>query len=243
MAYIPLFAAAKKSSLSQKVNFAQCVLLTENFAFRALTIGQMDTAELERKLGESARIIWNSGSMIKFRDYLKSQIDDARFEEQFARHSERRVKIQYYVLRELEKQLLGGGKGVVPGDHHSAKNHIEHILPKRLSRAKGRMNEWNWARANTEKHRGLVNRLGNLLVLEGDINKAVSNHEFSVKQKGKYKKSKSGKVNQIKCYKDSALRWPKIICDVKLWGAWTEAEIDARQKRMAEAALEIWSII
>ena len=242
LAYIPLLAAAKKFPPSQKVNFSQCVLLTEKFSFRALTIGQMDTAELEHKLGESARIILNSGSVTEFRKYLKSHIDDARFEEQFARHSERRVKIQYYILRELEIQLLGGGKGVVPGDHHSAKNHIEHILPKRLSSAKGRMNEWTWARANPEKHSGLVNRLGNLLVLEGDINKSVSNHEFSVKQNGKYTKNRSGKINQIKCYKDSALRWPNKICNVKKWRCWTEAEIDARQKRMAKDALKIWSI-
>ena len=180
--------------------------------------------------------------MTEFKDYLKNQINDTQFEAQFAKHSERRVKIQYYILGKLEIQRLGGGKGVVPGDHHSAKNHIEHILPKRLSSAQGRANEWPWARANPEKHRNLVNRLGNLLVLEGDINRSVNNHEFSVKQKGQYKKNKSGNINQIKCYKDSALYWPQEICNVKKWHHWTEDEIDARQKIMAKDALGIWSI-
>ena len=137
---------------------------------------------------------------------------------------------------------MGGGKGVIPGDHHSAKNHIEHILPKRLSNAQGRTHEWAWARANPEKLHSLVNRLGNLLVLEGDINKSVGNHEFAVKQDGQYKKNKSGKISQIKCYKDSALQWPAALCNAGMWTAWTEDEIETRQKKMATDALKVWTI-
>src|SRR5690606_25687489 len=144
--------------------------------------------------------------------------------------------VQYYVLRELEVFLLGGGKGLVPGDHHEAKNHIEHILPKRLSNGAGRTHEWAWARANPEKHLSVVNRLGNLLGLESDINKSVGNHEYLVKQHGQYKKNKSGKTNQILCYSNSALKWPSLLCDTSTWPTWTETDIENRQKQMAKDA-------
>lgn len=242
LAYIPLLSAARVLLPSKKNEFRQCAFLIERFVFRALTIGQMDTTELERKLGEAARIIVGTASMQKFQGYLKSQVDDVRFETQFSTHRERRPKVQYYILRELEIHKLGGGKGVIPGDHHSAKNHVEHVLPKRLSNAKGRTNEWSWARANPDRHLSLVNRLGNLLVLEGDINKSVGNLEFSVKQNGQYKKTKSGKINHIKCYQDSALPSPKVLCNPKKWAKWTDLEIEERQKDMAKQALKVWSV-
>jgi hypothetical protein len=63
-----------------------------------------------------------------------------------------------------------------------------------------------------------------------------------VKKDGKYQKIKSGKVNQIKCYSDSALRWPSMLCDGKKWPQWTEAEIEKRQDEMAAEALKIWKL-
>lgn len=242
LAYIPLLAAAKVFLPSKKNNFHDCVLVVEKFVFRALTIGQMDTTELERKLGESARILTEKKNVKEFSDYLKAQSDNLSFEQDFVAHVERRSKIQYYILRELEILLLGGGKGVVPGDHHSAKNHIEHILPKRLSKAKGRTHEWGWARANPERHQSLVNRLGNMLVLESDINKAVGNHEYKVKQDGQYKKNKSGKISQILCYSSSALKWPSRLCKASDWPMWNEDDIERRQKEMAKDALKVWAL-
>lgn len=241
LAYIPILSAAKVLLPVAKDDFHECVCVVEKYVFRALTVGQMDTAELERKLGEAARIMAKKNTVKDFRDYLKAQSDDLAFGRDFSAHMERRTKVQYYILRELEIHLLGGGKGVVPGDHHSAKNHIEHVLPKRLSNAKGRTHEWNWARANPDKHQSLVNRLGNLIVLEHDINKSVGNHEFAVKQDGKYKKNKSGKINQILCYTNSALKWPERLCDTATWPEWTEADIEKRQKDMAADALKVWS--
>ena len=242
LAYIPILSAAKSFLPLNKNNFQECVRVVECFVFRYLTIGQIDTTELERKLGEASRILADGGSVADFRAYLQKHNTDLRFETDFASHIERRTSVQYYILRELEKYLLGSGKGVVPGDHHKARNHIEHILPKRLSTDKGRSQEWKWARDDYDKHRSLVNRIGNLLILEKDINLSVSNHEFSVKQCGKYKKSKSGNINHIKCYKDSALPSAKDLCVKNNWPKWTKDQIERRQKKMAKDALEIWRI-
>ena len=242
LAYIPLLSAAKIFEAERESDFHKCVCLIESFIFRSLTIGKIDTAELERKLGKAARIIWNKKSVEEFQDYLKDQSDDLQFETQFANHSERRRKIQYYILSKLEKHLLGGGKGVIPGDHHTAKNHIEHILPKRLSTAKGRTNEWEWAKNDRDLHLKFVNRIGNMLILEGDINKSVTNHEFIVKQNGESKKRKSGRIKRIKCFKDSALPSSTNLSDTEVWPQWTQNEIQERQKTMAKIALKVWKI-
>ena len=244
LAQIPLLATAKRFLPDNKDSFEECVRLIEVFVFRSLTIERVDTQELERKLGEAARIVTNHGSVSNLEDYFKEQIDNAHFEEMFAGHTEKRVKVQYYILRELEIHLLGKGvvAGVVPNDHHQAKNHIEHILPKRLPRESGREHEWYWARKDREKHRNLINRLGNLLLLEGDINEDVGNHELVVKQNGQYQKKKSGRKKPIKCYKQSALEWPKKLTNQEDWPQWTETEINKRQSLMAKDALEVWAI-
>lgn len=242
LAYIPVLSAARRFLSGDKDSFHRCVRIVECFVFRQLTIGRMDTAELERKLGDAARVLAKGGSIEDFQTKLQQQSNDLQFEKNFTYHKEGRKKVQYYILSELEKHLLGSGKGVIPGDHHSANNHIEHILPKRLSTDKGRSDEWIWAREDQDKHRSLVNRIGNLLILEGDINKSVSNHEFTVKQNGIFKKSKSGQIKHIKCYNDSALPWVKNLCVIKDWSEWTEVEIEKRQNIMAKDALEIWRI-
>ena len=121
LAYIPILSAAKSFLPQDNNSFQTCVRVVECFVFRFLTIGQTDTTELERKLGDSARILADGGSAEDFRTYLQKQNNDLRFKTDFANHVERRKPVQYYILRELEKHLLGSGKGVVPGDHHKAK--------------------------------------------------------------------------------------------------------------------------
>lgn len=242
LAYIPLLSASKRFLPGDKDGFHECVILIERYVFRTMTIGNTDTSDLERRLGEVARRLKAGDPIASIRTLLKNQSDDVSFENAFAKHQERRPKVQYYILRELETHLLGGGKGVIPGSHHSAKNHIEHMLPKNLSKDKSRQNEWLWARADPVRHQSLVNRLGNLMILESDINKQVGNHEFLVKQNGAFKKVKSGKTSQIKCYADSALWWPQEVAKTATYKAWEESDINERQKKMAADAKVIWAL-
>lgn len=241
LAYVPLLAASKRFLPNKKADFSECVTAVEKFIFRLLTIQQIDTSDLERKLGEAARILSDGKSVSDFKAYLQKQSDDDGFREAFSKHVQRRAVVQYYILRQLETALLGGGKGLIPGDHDTAKNHVEHILPKRLCTQADRKHEWGWARANPDRHKGLVNRLGNLLILEGNINKNVGNHEFEVKRTGAFKK-KSGKVKTFDCYKDSALPSPKGLCDSKTWPDWTADDIEKRQIEMSKQALVVWKL-
>lgn len=241
LASIPLLAASKQLLPAKKDEFAECVVLVEKFIFRALTIEQTKTNDLERKLGDAARLLTSGKSVGEFRKYLRSLSDDTRFESEFLRHAQRRAKVQYYILRELETSLLGSGKGLIPGGHATAKNNIEHVLPKNLCTQEARKHEWGWARASQEKHKALVNRLGNLLILEEEINDDVSNHDFEVKRGGQFK-SKSGKTKTLKCYKDSSLPSAKMLCDTTTWPKWTADDIEKRQAEMAKLALKVWRL-
>lgn len=247
LAQITLLAAAKAFLPRNKHDFETCVDIIENYVFRSSTIQQSDTPDIEEKLGAAARIIMETKDVSELKRYMRMQVSDERFKSMFAIHTEHRVKVQYYILRKLEIYLLGKGQGVIPGNHHAAKNHVEHILPKKLSMADHRLDEWSWVRniqdghGKSEKHRTLSNRLGNLLILDSEINTAVANHEFSVKQTGKYRK-KNGKMSSIKCYKDSDLKWPQALSNRRNWPKWTEKQIDKRQKEMAETAVKIWVI-
>ncbi len=243
LAQIPLLAAARKLLPTDKDAFEKCVEAIEKYVFRSITIQKLDTSELERILGEAARRINAGGKSSDLVDFLRGKTNDVDFENAFASHTETRTKVQFYILRKIETQLLGGGAGVIPGDHHAAKNHIEHILPRNLSRSASRLGEWSWARAHPDKHKKLVNRLGNLLILEHDINKEVSNHEFDVKRGDPFKKAKSGASKPLKkCFKDSALKWPQDLCNKAKWPDWTEVAIEQRQKTMAQEAVKIWKI-
>ena len=242
LAYIPLLAAAKVFLPGSQGSFSRCVCFVERYVFRELTIGHVDTAQLEQKLGEAGRGLTSGWSADELLEYLRSQVDDVEFEGKFASHVERRATIQYYILSELERCQLGRGRGVVPGDHHTARNHIEHILPKRLSKDRGRSGEWGWARHDQDSHRRLVNRLGNLIILEGDINKAVSNHAFAAKQSGRFTRSNSGRISQFSCYRDSALPSATNLSDSSTWPEWTETQIDRRQRDMASLALTVWEM-
>lgn len=244
LAQVPLIAAAKALLPKNKTEFEKCVRALECFVFRTRTIQKTDTSELERLLGEAARRIKSSGDVSSFISYLKSKCNDAEFEEAFATHTDNRANVQYYILREIETELLGkGGAGVIPGDHHQAKNHVEHVLPKTLSKDASRLMEWSWFRAHPDKHKSLVNRIGNLMILESQINKTVGNHSFEVKRGAPYKGSKSGASAPLKtCYKDSDLKLPHDLCNKAKWKSWTEENIDKRQSQMAKLAVKIWEV-
>lgn len=241
LAVIPLLAAGKAFWPAEKDKFQQCASLIENFVFRQLTITGIKTSELESQLGEASRVFGVGNELSLFESVLKKYTNDGRFRDKFESYATSRSKIQYYILRRIETQLLGGSKGLVPGDHDEFGNNLEHILPQRVSQAASRSGEWQWARQDPALHKNLVNKLGNLLILESTINQDVSNYSFNAKQKG-FTRRVRGVEHRHEGYCDSQLYWPKRLADDAVWTDWTEREIVMRQKELADVALKVWSI-
>lgn len=90
--------------------------------------------------------------------------------------------------------------------------HIEHIMPVEPV-------QWN---VTDEIHETYLWRLGNLMLLSGKFNKEASNKPFDEK-----------KI----LYKDSKIEPNKQICE---YTEWDSDQIEDRQRKLAEYAIEIW---
>ena len=176
--------AAARVYLPDKVQeFERAATLPRNFAFRTMTIRGVDVSFLKSRLGTTAArcLVRGEKDLAAVAADLREVDTDAVFQEEFSSKSERRAKVQYYILFELESHL-GGAGGLQPRPH-SVHQHMEHILPKNLSQTAARLDEWaTWRNTPTKKpsklHEAYVQRLGNLLILEASINKHVSNYGF-----------------------------------------------------------------
>lgn len=101
----------------------------------------------------------------------------------------------------------------------------EHIMPQSLD------NNWiEYLKNQTEKnkqqilalHQENVNRIGNLAIIKGDWNKAMSNRLFD-KKKNDYEKSEFTKTRNLADYEK-----------------WNFEQIEQRSKDFAKIALEVW---
>ena len=214
-----------------KVKFDRILSNIVTFCFRYFTIGGNSVANFEKEIGILARAVRKKGSKIKkdnkeyiiddvddVVNYMKSLTPDSLFKKNFKEFTTKSMPLAYYVLFNLEKYLKPGVQPLP----HSPKQHIEHIMPKKPSMARNRQHEWNHVRHRAE-YMDYVNRLGNLMILESNINSEIKNKDFDIKLKG---------------YKDSSLYYPGMI--VANYTEWDFSSIENRQELMSNTALNIW---
>lgn len=220
--------------------FERLVNATIVFCFRYFTIGRNSVSNLEREIGNMSRSL---RSPENFRNLTQSQIDslpaykhivdidslivymrslteDKRFENQFQEFSTKSSPLAFYILKELEKSYVSGVQPLP----HGIQQHIEHVMPKNPSRVSSRQHEWSHVR-NLSEYKENVFKLGNLLILESNINQNVSNSDFDSK-KAEYQKS--------------GLYYPKQISNENVWDFY---KITSRQKQMAKQAVQIWNYV
>ena len=238
---VMLLPAATRFLAGKRADFETAVKMCLNYCFRELTIGGVDTPQLESTLAAAGRLLRDGKSNSDVQKFLKKASPDNEFEDAFSRASETNASKQFYILYCIEKQRSGAA-GMAPLKH-SPKQHVEHIMPKNLSRAKTRLGEWSWARIDPDKHKAYVNRIGNLCILEWDINVHVSNYDFAAKQSGAYPSAaKKHKGKTRKCYADSKLHLVNELSKKKKIKRWSYAKIDERQKSLALEAKKVWEI-
>jgi hypothetical protein len=140
---------------------------------------------------------------------------DAAFKAAFATARVSQNYLARYYLRALEMQVKKDPQPeLIPNEDQESIN-LEHILPENPSVDWGV--EEDMAHAN---HR----RLGNLVLLQATANSKIGNLPF------KDKKS---------VLKSSSFYLTKMIADNKIW---TAKEINSRQKRLAELAVDTWPL-
>jgi hypothetical protein len=108
----------------------------------------------------------------------------------------------------------------------SPSQHLEHIFPKRPAAGA-------WEALTPDELELIVNRFGNLLVLEGDINRSIKNKAYTFK-----------KANpQGRDYAHSALKLPGTLGLFEVAGGWTRESIESRQMHLATIyATTVWSL-
>lgn len=125
-------------------------------------------------------------------------------------------------------------------------NTLEHIMPKNI-RKKGSpwlkyINDVNPKGKNQlepkEIHKKYRNRLGNLTLLEEEINKGIQDELFPIKLKGI--KDKNKKITRPG-YNESHIKITLKICKEPKED-WTIKRIEARQQYYAKLAKEFWQI-
>jgi len=152
---------------------------------------------------------------------IRSNADDETFRRSFAQRSfrptESRTKFILWRLSEPTGETILNIKEI----------HTEHILPQNLS------SDWlSYLRGKTSKteneikafYKENVNRIGNLTIIKGEWNIAMSNRLFEEKKED-YRRSEFSITKELSEYEE-----------------WTFESIEKRSLRLAEKACEIWKI-
>ncbi len=140
---------------------------------------------------------------------------DAEFEPYFAVATTGRPELARYVLRGLElHKKKDPAPELVPNENQDSIS-IEHILPKHPGPG------WN---IDPDVAAGLVNRFGNMALLRSSTNKVIGNSSFAEKKKA---------------FRNSTYALTSSVAMHATWGA---KEINERQLKMAELAVETWPV-
>jgi len=177
LAWIPCFAAFKQYSEKNDEDLYRLLQLIRNISFRMMTVCKVDTGVLEPCLSRSARMITEGKKVKDIARFYRDSNTNEFFRSEFSKLNVRVAKRQFYILSKLD-QYLSKGSGVVPGDH-GIELTVEHILPRSFSAAKDRLSEWLFAKNDQDKHKEYLNRIGNLCLLEGEINGDVASFDYS----------------------------------------------------------------
>lgn len=214
----PLLLAARRNFNSS--DFTTLLRAITVISFRYNTIGAYSPNEQERVYNNTAERI-SSGEITDLAmlwPLLKTiYVEDNRFKVDFSEKSistsdGRGKKIVRFILCALEKQLSGRDY-----DPSSDSFNIEHILPQNAPDG--------WGGFSYDESRALVDRLGNMTILNVRVNRDIGTEEY---------------VEKRSYYENSDYYLTKRLAEQN--EEWTPERISAWQSWMANQATAIWRI-
>ena len=229
VAFHLLLAASRRHHLASG-EFGEVALLTQAYVFRRFVVEGLSLGRFTAEMSEAARMYSQSAmDPAQLAALLQQKSSDAAFVLMFATWTAGTGKQGFYALEMIENHRAAGSG--VKLERQSANQHLEHIMPKRPSQG------WEHLAAPPEYARTteydlFLQRLGNLLVLEADINVVVSNKSFDKKLSGLPKN-----------YCTSKMRLPQDVASHLDQGLWTFRSIERRQKHLADTwAVKVWPL-
>lgn len=198
--------------------FVKIIELCNNFLFRYLTIAEQEHKVLEKIFSDLAINLRkkNIKSSSGVRDeLLKIDIKDASLQVFLGDKDIKVHNVAKYILQKIETHLDP------EQEKFSDKITLEHILPRKPEKV------WSeYLSKNRMDHAQFVNKLGNLTLLLGKVNKSAQNKFITEKIKDCYHNSSKLKINEGLMNKKG----------------WTANDIQDRQKWLAKLCLQIWTL-
>lgn len=209
--HYPVVLATYFQFSKQKDEFRKLLELLVVISFRYLTIGEKNPSSLESAYTQVLKkIITEDPTRARslFSALKDVYIGDEDFITYFSMRDRKTagkaMQITKYILCKIEGYLRKE-----PIDSKVDTGTIEHILPKN-------------AAESPKNGENLIDRLGNLLLLEKKLNKEARSSPFFDKKM---------------IYQKSHYELPKKLLS---YNEWTAEKIEERQKKLAEYAVEIW---
>jgi uncharacterized protein with ParB-like and HNH nuclease domain len=195
--------------------FKKLLKICSIISFRYNIIGGLNPNEQETAYNNTALSIYKNDE--KYLSELKSIYpSDDSFENNFSQKefklTTRNKKIVRYIFSKIEKKLGGiDFYGTLTDDYT-----IEHIMPENPNET------WQVSDEILEKN---VNRIGNLTILEKNLNKSAENKSYAEK---------------LEIFKQSTFKLNRFA--EKFNDEWGERQIVIRQKNLAKDAKTIWRL-
>jgi len=213
---LPLLMAGSRLHEKEFINLLQLCI---GFTFRYLTIAEAEHKVLEKLFSDIAIDIREgkikNAEEVKKKKLSREYRDDDMFIKLFAKKEIKVAKVAKYILKKID-DFLSAEK-----EKYSDRITLEHILPRNPDK------EWTvYMKKNTMEKDELVNRIGNLTLLLGKVNREAQNAFFIKKRDLFYKKMTKLKINE----------------PLKEIDSWTKEDIEKRQEELAEIAVKIWKI-
>lgn len=212
----PLLLAILRSFDVNEVRKALPMLVC--WTVRFMITGKLGSGPLELGYSERAKDV-SAGNITTAKQLYEASrgflVADGEFEQAFATARVSQHYLARFYLRVLEKHNGAKGDGELIVNPNEEAVNLEHIMPQ--------ARDPHWTNTVTvEAHAASLKRIGNLALLDKALNGQSGNLSFTDKLQA-LKASKIALTNQIAEYQ-----------------IWTPAEIDARQKKLAELAVKAW---
>lgn len=221
-----LIAGASKYQL-QSNEMSQVIKLTNHFVFRRFLVQGTPLATYTHEISQCARDLSRGviSDIAALKNRLLSHSSDADFVDSFTTYEVPSNKVGFYILEMIENHISQNAGTYV--HRQSINQHLEHIMPKRPGNS-----DWSHV-ANMPNYAEHVNRIGNFLILEADINSYIRNKAFDHKNRN----------SDSKDYQHSRLSLPNAVETYLENGLWNFDSITRRQSDLANTyAARVWSL-
>lgn len=190
-----------------------------SWGVRNLITGIVGSGTIEKEFSQQAKLI-NEGDIKTIQALRKSVLNkiptDDTFKKQFKIASVSKNYLARYYLSEIEKKYHKTKEQETSKD--TEKVNLEHILPEKPDLKK------DWNDFSEDEHKTFYKRIGNLTLLDKDLNSKQKSASFSDKKK---------------FYKSSEILISKSLASYR---SWDKNIIEKRQEEFSEKAVEIWSL-